>query len=202
MTGHVCPECGRQDDADGRPGGVRSCGCGKGATADGFDPLRVRPYVALPDPADAPDATAAGPPAELTLALAPGTHGADGQAGAPGALPGAAGHGGTYDYRYEHGHAYDVTGAEPDPAAGGRRRGRGGRRVAVAVAAVVAVLGTAAYASGLLTKDGGGDDRALPDSETTAPFVSAAPDAPRSRRSASWGSRPTWGFPYTFGPPR
>ncbi|WP_432076500.1 peptidoglycan-binding domain-containing protein [Streptomyces wuyuanensis] len=182
MTGHVCPECGRQDDAHGRPGGVRGCACGKAAPADGFDPLRVRPYVALPDPADAPDATVAGPPAELTQVLVPGTHGTGGRDGAPEAPPGAAGHGGTYDYRYEHGHAYDVTSAEPDPAAGGRR---GGRRVAVAVAAVVAVLGTAAYASGLLAKDGGGDDRALPDSETTAPFVSAAPDTPDASVSAS-----------------
>ncbi|WJY50213.1 peptidoglycan-binding protein [Streptomyces chengbuensis] len=184
MTGHVCPECGRQDDAAARPGGVRSCGCGQGATAEGFDPLRVRPYVAFPDPADGRDATPAGPPPELTQVLAPGAHGA-GQVGAPEAPQGAAGHGGTYDYRYEDGHAYDVTGAEPDPAAGGRRRGRGGRRVFVAVAAVVAVLGTAAYASGLLTKDAGGEDRALPDSETTAPFVSAAPEAPEASVSAS-----------------
>ncbi|MFD9212512.1 peptidoglycan-binding protein [Streptomyces sp. NPDC059544] len=183
MTGHVCPECGRQDDAADRPGGIRSCGCGQGATAEGFDPLRVRPYVAFPDPADGRDATPAGPPPELTQVLAPGAHGA-GQVGAPEAPQGAAGHGGTYDYRYEDGHAYDVTGTEPEPAAGGRRRGRGGRRVFVAVAAVVAVLGTAAYASGLLT-DAGGEDRALPDSETTAPFVSAAPDAPEASVSAS-----------------
>ncbi|MCZ7460520.1 peptidoglycan-binding domain-containing protein [Streptomyces sp. WMMC940] len=186
MTGHVCPECGRQDDADGRSGGVRGCDCGRAATTEGFDPLRVRPYVALPDPANAPAATVAGPPPELTQLLAPAVHGAAGQDGAPDAPHGAAGHGGAYDHRYEHGRAYDMTGAEPDLAAGGRRRGRGrgGRRVAVAVAAVVAVLGTAAYASGLLTKDDGGND-ALPDSETTAPFVSAAPDAPDASVSAS-----------------
>ncbi|MFE0038292.1 peptidoglycan-binding protein [Streptomyces sp. NPDC059015] len=183
MTGHVCPECGRQDDADGRSGGVRGCDCGRAATTEGFDPLRVRPYVALPDPVDVP--TAAGPPPELTQVLAPATRGDAAQDEAPEAQDGAAGHRGAYDDRYEHGHAYDMTGAEPDPTAGGRRRGRGGRRVAVAVAAVVAVLGTAAYASGLLTKDGGGDDRALPDSEMTAPFVSAAPDAPVASVSAS-----------------
>ncbi|TLQ46242.1 peptidoglycan-binding domain-containing protein [Streptomyces marianii] len=187
MTGHVCPECGRQDDADGRPGGVRGCGCGRGTAPEGFDPLRVRPYVALPDPADAPAATASGPPPELTQVLAPATHGAAGQDGAPDAPYGAAGQEGPYDHRHEHGPAYDMTGVDPEGTAGRRRRGRGrdGRRVAVAVAAVVAVLGTAAYASGLLTKDGGGDDRALPDSETTAPFVSAAPDAPDASVSAS-----------------
>ncbi|MDI9887258.1 peptidoglycan-binding protein [Streptomyces sp. HNM0645] len=194
MTGHVCPECGRQDDADGRPGGVRDCGCGRGTAPEGFDPLRVRPYVALPDPADAPAATAAGPPPELTQVLGPAAHGAAGQEGAPDAPYGAAGHGGPYDHRHEHGPAYDMTGAAPEGAAGRRRRrgrGRDGRRVAVAVAAVVAVLGTAAYASGLLTKDGDGDDRALPDSETTAPFVSAAPDAPDVSKSATRSTSPS-----------
>ncbi|WP_249401216.1 peptidoglycan-binding protein [Streptomyces sp. PKU-MA01144] len=223
MTGHVCPVCGRQDGTGGGSGGVGNCRCGQGATAEGFDPLRVRPYVALPDAAGAPDATAAGPPPELTQELpqeltqvlpptADGAAGRDAAAGQEGAAsrdgvpgqppggagrppggagrpPGGAGHAGTYAYGHLHGHdtAYDMTGAEPDPAPAGLRRGRGrsGRHMAVAAAAVVAVLLTAAYATGLLTKDGGGDDRALPDSETTAPFVSAAPEAPEAPLSTS-----------------
>ncbi|RNL74063.1 peptidoglycan-binding protein [Streptomyces sp. I6] len=151
--------------------------------------------MALPDPAGTADAAPAGPPPELTHVLRPGAGGAGqnaaaGQEGAPEAPSGAPPtprHGGTYDHRYGHGLAYDMTGAEPDPAPAGLRRGRGrsGRHMAVAAGAVAAVLLTAAYASGLLTKDGGGDDRALPDGETTAPFVSAAPEAPEAPLPAS-----------------
>ncbi|GEC07772.1 hypothetical protein SSP24_54270 [Streptomyces spinoverrucosus] len=77
--GHQCPECGAPRGADNTP----SCACGERAAealrdartaeqaaAEDFDPLRIRPYVALD--ATAPDTPAeAAPPAELTLPLPP-----------------------------------------------------------------------------------------------------------------------------------
>ncbi|MBX9425507.1 peptidoglycan-binding protein [Streptomyces lateritius] len=47
MTGHICPECGVH-----RPG----CACARAelAAAEDFDPLRIRPYVTLDSPEDAP----------------------------------------------------------------------------------------------------------------------------------------------------
>ncbi|MBG0855616.1 peptidoglycan-binding protein [Streptomyces spinoverrucosus] len=77
--GHQCPECGAPRGADNTP----SCACGERAAealrdartaeqaaAEDFDPLRIRPYVALD--ATTPDTpTEAGPPAELTLPLPP-----------------------------------------------------------------------------------------------------------------------------------
>lgn len=71
MTAQRCPDCGTERDADGGPG----CGCalragtnaGADAVTGGFDPLRIRPYVAQPEagpygdgPRTAPIATAVG----------------------------------------------------------------------------------------------------------------------------------------------
>ncbi|KOU41509.1 hypothetical protein ADK54_20710 [Streptomyces sp. WM6378] len=63
MTGHGCPECGAERGVDGRPG----CACAEraaetlhaeraaeAAAAEDFDPLRIRPYVMLPNSADGP----------------------------------------------------------------------------------------------------------------------------------------------------
>lgn len=48
MTAQRCPDCGTERDADGGPG----CGCAlradQGVATGGFDPLRIRPYVAQP----------------------------------------------------------------------------------------------------------------------------------------------------------
>ncbi|MET9642306.1 peptidoglycan-binding domain-containing protein [Streptomyces syringium] len=71
MTAQRCPDCGTERDADGGSG----CGCalragtnaGADAVTGGFDPLRIRPYVAQPEagpygdgPRTAPIATAVG----------------------------------------------------------------------------------------------------------------------------------------------
>ncbi|MFH9420609.1 peptidoglycan-binding protein [Streptomyces sp. NPDC017529] len=57
MTAETCPHCSAPSRADGRT----RCLC-EAAGAEDFDPLRVRPYVRLPDEADAggagPDAAA------------------------------------------------------------------------------------------------------------------------------------------------
>lgn len=77
---------------------------------------------------------------------------------------------------------------------GGRRRGVG---MLVAAASVIAVLGTAAFAAGLLTGGDDGKDRAAPDLESPAPFLSAAPNtrSPSSvsptARASSTGSKAT-----------
>ncbi|WP_171112127.1 MULTISPECIES: peptidoglycan-binding domain-containing protein [Streptomyces] len=77
--GHKCPECGAPRGADNTP----TCACGERAAealrdartaeqaaAEDFDPLRIRPYVALD--ATAPDTpTEAAPPAQPTLPLPP-----------------------------------------------------------------------------------------------------------------------------------
>lgn len=80
MTGHACPECGRQ--TAGQPGTERRvpCRCGDGtpspqltedeqraartaeiAAAEDFDPLRIRPYVTLTDLAGTGGGEAGGP---------------------------------------------------------------------------------------------------------------------------------------------
>ncbi|MFJ6630014.1 peptidoglycan-binding domain-containing protein [Streptomyces sp. NPDC091376] len=169
------PEAPRGQDGAGRGG--QGCVCAETAAAEGFDPLRVRPYVPHVGPAAPPGAgPAAGPPPELTeVAAAQGAQG--------GATEDTQEIPRQYAYAYEAGHDAPQrdTGSGPAAQEPGRRRGR---RVFLAAAAVVAVLGTAAYASGLLAGDGDGQDRALPDSETMAPFLTAAPDAPRVSSSA------------------
>lgn len=63
MTGHGCPECGAERGVDGRPG----CACAEraaetlhaeraaeAAAAEDFDPLRIRPYVMLPNSPEGP----------------------------------------------------------------------------------------------------------------------------------------------------
>ncbi|MGW2559779.1 peptidoglycan-binding domain-containing protein [Streptomyces sp. NPDC001514] len=154
MTGPVCPECGTPPP--------EVCGCAVRAErtaersaeiagAEDFDPLRIRPYVTLPSPPEP-----AGPPPE---ALAAGASGADTD---------------TQEIAFE----YEIrVAADAVPDRPVRRRGPG---VLIAAAAVVGVLGTAAFAGGLLGTDEGGQDRTLPDIETMAPFLSAAPDAPSS----------------------
>ncbi|MFE7772578.1 peptidoglycan-binding protein [Streptomyces sp. NPDC057445] len=139
-----------------------------GGEAVVYDPLRIRPYVALPSMAE-PDP--AGPPPE---ALSVGAQGAQPQPFAP---PPEA------DDTQKIGYSYELTAPTAAPRRNQpvRRRGPG---VFIAAAAVVGVLATAAYAGGLLTGDDGDQDRAVPDIETLAPFLSAGPD-PSVSASAS-----------------
>ncbi|MCC5034783.1 peptidoglycan-binding protein [Streptomyces sp. WAC 00631] len=70
MTAYVCPDCGAARQRDGRPG--CACAARAAAAAEDFDPLRIRPYVELREPAPAsgpeqpPDA--AGGPAPRSAA--------------------------------------------------------------------------------------------------------------------------------------
>ncbi|MFP3992665.1 peptidoglycan-binding protein, partial [Streptomyces sp. E11-3] len=69
MSGRECPECGTPNGA----GGALACGCAQRAAramsraeataaAEEFDPLRIRPYVTKPGPAQEP------PPAPIVHA--------------------------------------------------------------------------------------------------------------------------------------
>ncbi|MFE3326775.1 peptidoglycan-binding protein [Streptomyces sp. NPDC059176] len=85
---------------------------------------------------------------------------------------------------------------------GRRRRAEDGRRrrgvaTLATAASVIAVLGTVAFAAGLLTRDDG-KDRAAPDLESPAPFLSAGPTvrpslsvSPTERESAADPKAPT-----------
>ncbi|MEU0836653.1 peptidoglycan-binding domain-containing protein [Streptomyces sp. NPDC005969] len=206
MTGHVCPECGTDDRAtDARGGGPHGgaaagprCGCAERAArraaeraeteaAEDFDPLRIRPYVTLGGdeaPADASSADAA-----MTMPLFL-------DRAAPVDLPPLSPlsplpqeSAGSDDPRTDD-MTVDLVGPV-DPVRPRRRR----PFAALAVgAAVIGVVGTAAFAGGLFGGDGDGDserDRALP-----SPRVSSVPDAPLSpdaspSASASASSSPS-----------
>ncbi|MDG4862460.1 peptidoglycan-binding protein, partial [Streptomyces sp. T-3] len=78
MSGRNCPECGTPRGADGAP----DCACAQrasdaardvrsaeAAAAEDFDPLRIRPYVSLPDAEPAPDAEPQEPPTQVVPAV-------------------------------------------------------------------------------------------------------------------------------------
>ncbi|MGW0789583.1 peptidoglycan-binding domain-containing protein [Streptomyces sp. NPDC002911] len=176
MTGHTCPECGGEQGA--RPGAGCACGIGTAAragndartaeiaAAEDFDPLRIRPYVTL----NSDDTQDHGTPAAATtmplfLDGAPGT---GGPGGAPTALPGTVV---ADETRRRTAAAY--AGSGPDPVQPRRRRPFA---VVAAGAAVAAVVGTAAFASGLFDDEDTGD-AALPEATTSAPDTSTAPAA-------------------------
>ncbi|MGW1085334.1 peptidoglycan-binding domain-containing protein [Streptomyces sp. NPDC002596] len=195
MTGHVCPECGTDDRATeawaggphgrpaagpgSRPGAGPGCGCAEraarraaeraeSAAAEDFDPLRIRPYVTLGG--DEAPADAAPEDAAMTMPLfldraAP--------VDPPPLSPLPQENAGADDPRTDA-TAVDLVGLV-DPVQPRRRRPFS--MVAVG-AAVLGVVGTAAFAGGLFGGDGNGDserDRALPTAR-----VSSVPDAPLS----------------------
>lgn len=158
MTGHVCPECGTPRGTGGRAG--PGCHC----AARVFDPLRVRPYVALHNVGE----SGSGPDAETMPLLLP-------DAVVPTPVPGPG---------YEP-DALDVVDLTPVDLTPRRHRARRRpHRGLLVVAAAVAVAGTAAFASGLFSGDDK-RDKALPDRETSAPTVNVLPDAPSSSPTAS-----------------
>ncbi|MFI1187352.1 peptidoglycan-binding protein [Streptomyces californicus] len=215
MTGHACPECGRQ--VAGEPGaGYRApCWCGAGtdaarSTPDGrwaahddpraartveiaaedFDPLRVRPYVTLPDAAHAPGAGFEGPSATTGAPATPLHRGGDG-----GPYPGAGTAVGAGVEPGHHGSVQGGAGGLVDPALsepGGRHRRAPGSAltlgsapsqrqrpfvVLAAGAAVAAVVGTAAFAGGLFGGAKTSTDEALPETTTSAPDTEDEPAA-------------------------
>ncbi|MFC8227105.1 peptidoglycan-binding protein [Streptomyces sp. NPDC057287] len=206
MTGHMCPECGSEQDA--RPGAACACGARTAgrdaraeeitaagrdarsaeiAAAEDFDPLRIRPYVRLDGAAEEHPAPAAATTMPLFLD-GPADGGPRASSGAPGAAPGALPDAVVVDEsRRRTASAY--AGSGPDPVQPRRRRPFA---VAAVGAAVAAVVGTAAFAGGLFD-DEDGRDSALPEVTATAPdrggepaaSVSASPSASPSATPSS-----------------
>ncbi|MGW4228909.1 peptidoglycan-binding domain-containing protein [Streptomyces sp. NPDC004980] len=207
MTGHICPECGggrgARPGAGADPGSTgHICACGgrtgplpgedhraarsaEMAAAEDFDPLRIRPYVTLSsDDAQEP----AAPAAATTMPLFLGGAAGGGTSGDPaGPLPGADP---ADESRRRTAAAY--AGGGPEPVQPRRRRPFA---VLAVGAAVVAVVGTAAFAGGLFDKDDTREE-ALPEITTSVPdssdepaaSVSASPSASASASSAPSGS--------------
>ncbi|WP_330452164.1 MULTISPECIES: peptidoglycan-binding domain-containing protein [unclassified Streptomyces] len=226
MAGQICPECGTES----RPGTVPGCACASraayGATgapghatdparaaeqqriadehhagrsaemaaAEDFDPLRIRPYVTLGG--DAATAAPTTPPPG-----APQVYGPEGDAATTMPLfldpagPPPADAGAPADTALLLG--------GPDPVAPRRRKPFA---AVIAGAAVVTVVGTAAFIGGLFNGDGNGEadlDHALPStvaslpdesepSPSTTPTASAPPPrSPSPSSSASASASPS-----------
>lgn len=197
MDGRRCPQCGTPRT----PGGAPACGCTErtadaardarsadAAAAGDFDPLRIRPYVTLPEPG-APEEAAPGPgPGPLPAPVLPPEavappRSADVGLFAPGAPAGGAltsPQGG----RSRPAPPYDDE-AEP-------RRRRGG--LYAGVGAAVAVVAVAVLAAVLLTPDKPQREQALPDVPTRAvtdPSGSATRSAPTASPSLSASPSPS-----------
>lgn len=176
MTGHGCPECGAERGVDGRPG----CACAERAAAtlhaervaevaaaEDFDPLRIRPYVMLPNASAGPPAAAPEAVSEQTMRL-----GAVPAAETPAADP-----------------------EPPSPAEAPRQRRR--LTALAIGAGVAVVIGTAAFASTLFAGDATPKralpdvaDTAVPYSGTGTDTASAeAPSAVPSRTKKAAPSR-------------
>ncbi|WP_229870796.1 peptidoglycan-binding domain-containing protein [Streptomyces longisporoflavus] len=179
--GPRCPECGTAREQGGAP----ACGCTErvadaarearsadAAAAEDFDPLRIRPYVTLPEPGTGDDAAATEPAAAAAHVLPPeatapprsadvGLFAAGGTAkDGPRLSPPPRRHGLPYGDGppYEDGLPYDE---EPEP-----RRVRIGLFAGVGAVAVITV---AVLAAVLLPPDKPQrDDRALPEVPTRA----------------------------------
>ncbi|OIK03552.1 peptidoglycan-binding domain-containing protein [Streptomyces monashensis] len=177
--GRTCPRCGAPRGLDLSP----SCDCteraaealretrtAEAAAAEDFDPLRIRPYVEVDEPAQ----TGAVPPVEATLPLRP--------------LPGPS----TTDLRmFEEGGADGSAAGRLAPGGAPRRRAR--RTVLLSAAgAGVAVVAAAGFASGLFSYDTPSSrDRAgaqevresVPDVSTPASSSPPPADSPPVSRS-------------------
>lgn len=208
MTGHVCPECGTDTGPGADPAAGAGCDCARQAAprdtereraersaaeiaaAEDFDPLRIRPYVTLgddpatagseggseePDPWPARegatttmplflDAAAVQPPVTTERATNPPVPvgGGEGAAAPPTVVlaPGV------------------------DPVQPRRRKPYA---ALVAGAAVVAVVGTAAFVGGLFGSENSGDmerDEALPSVVASLPDADVAPSPSHSTSAA------------------
>lgn len=180
MTGQLCPECGTPRDAYGRPGA--GCDCSERAAiaaAEDFDPLRIRPYVALKDP----DVPSTPPPPLSPPPYDEGAGAGDGEVHGDGADDRSEGTDPAETMRLSlpglRTTAPGATAADPERP-GGRRTFA---RVALTAAAVVAVIGAASFAGGLFTGDDGGDE-ATADLNSGLPTASAKAD-PSTSASAS-----------------
>ncbi|MER6469512.1 peptidoglycan-binding domain-containing protein [Streptomyces collinus] len=185
-TGLTCPECGAPRGPDHTP----SCDCtrraadalrdtrtAEAAAAEDFDPLRIRPYVAVPG---VPEDETSGGGSGATVAEAaepqPGPAGEPGRPGGVDPLP---------------------PGREPsagaDPGTGGVAAGEEGRRsrrtvLVAAAAAGVVVVAAAGVASGLLSYHAPSRNRVAQEvrqsvPEVTAEATSPAPASPPPRHT-------------------
>ncbi|MFG2497290.1 peptidoglycan-binding protein [Streptomyces sp. NPDC048441] len=181
--GQLCPECGTSRDAGSAP----ACGCTEraadaardarsadAAAAEDFDPLRIRPYVTLPEPGppageamEAVEAVAvvaaAGTGAEESAAVSPSAPVAPALPPPPPAPP----------------HSYDD---EPEPRRG--RRGRIGLYAGVSAVAVVAVA-VVVLAAVLLAPDKPQRDQSLPDVPTRVVHTPSDTDTGSESATAS-----------------
>lgn len=188
MSAHICPRCGTPRGAHGGPvctcaqdtaDAVRDIRTAEAAAAEDFDPLRIRPYVSLPDAEDEPpydhdhdrdrDHGHAHDQVGSEAPALPVRHSAAGSAQlapAPRAAP-------------------PPTDLDPVPSPAPAPRPRRRRAALLSVAgAAVAVVAVTAAASGLF---GGAPERehALPDRRTTAPSTSPLTSAPGRTRTPS-----------------
>lgn len=196
VSAERCPECGAV--------GV-DCGCVPGG---GFEPLRIRPYVTLPDPrhSDGPPLSpqpvhgvVSGPAQGYTHpgATPPGddTPAYGIPAAWPDAPPQALWPAETVqlraatpaaDGRHENGGGGRGGGGGPTKRSGGSRRRR--LPTVLAGAGTVVAVGTAALALGLLPHSGGSDSVLL-DAKPSAPAVDVAPAGPTQPSSTVSPSR-------------
>ncbi|MBB5933221.1 peptidoglycan-binding domain-containing protein [Streptomyces zagrosensis] len=192
MTGELCPHCFAPPRADGRPG----CTCAA-RTGDRPDATATTALHGISEPARSGEQHPADePPLGGTTgpggALAPdgsGPHPEDLMLFADEPPPAATGSGPGPDSAGPDGEAHkdgtggtDGAGGAGDETPDGRPGGRAARPVShrrrrpvaivLVAAAIVAVLGTLAFGTGLLGGDGGDDDRgerALPDAHLASP---------------------------------
>ncbi|MEU4995001.1 peptidoglycan-binding domain-containing protein [Streptomyces sp. NPDC021622] len=170
----TCPRCGTGREAGSAP----ACGCAEragdagrearsaeAAAAEDFDPLRIRPYVTLPEPA----AGATEPMPVVAPPVGDAPRSAD-----VGLFASRAPEGDLPPPEVSYG-AYD----EPEP-----RRGR--RAWYAGVGAAVAVVTLAVLAAGVFSSDDEPRrDRALPDAPTSAVDVPSGSARPSGSASAS-----------------
>ncbi|KUN28699.1 peptidoglycan-binding protein [Streptomyces antibioticus] len=190
-SGHLCPECGAPRGVDNTP----SCGCtqrasdalrdareAEQAAAEDFDPLRIRPYVALESESQEPEATAPVPvvPAPLpdaTMQLRPVSE-----------PPQPS----TEDLSLFESAPAD--GSTPDAP---RSRGSRHRRTLIlaTAGALVTVVAAAGLASGLFSYDGPERDKALPKEVRASVPDASTSSAPASPETSAAPARPTSASP-------
>ncbi len=190
MSAQRCPQCGTVRGADGSHGcacaeraaeAVRAERTAQIAAAEDFDPLRIRPYVTLPEPAAGPEPHAPRLLGVVQPVVQPPSE--PWEAGDPAE---------TMRLFSEPVAAAAVVGGDGRP---GRRRRRSlVPSVAVGVAAVAAI-GVSAFAVGVFS-DRPDVELSMPDTRTSAPVVPSQPDgspsapgSPSSSVSASASAR-------------
>ncbi|MFD4601831.1 peptidoglycan-binding protein [Streptomyces sp. NPDC058464] len=201
--GHQCPECGTPKGPDGSP----SCDCNRRASdalrdartaeqaaAEDFDPLRIRPYVAITGDSDA-DADAGadadgGETAPLPLPLPLPLPVAVGRPAVPVAAEA------TVPLRAVPADALDAAPQAPQAPEAPRRRHRWALLLAVA-GAVAGILAVAGFASGMFARATPTRDRAAPaDVRQSVPDVTPSTASPSAAAPVtSRGSAPSSSAP-------